>query len=85
MSEFLFSNLVAIRRALEHHNGHCPVPAKAILLHPTDHGLLDQHRLWGVPVRSDDRVPLRRVRVDCGGSAWLAEEWLAQTGAEPGS
>jgi len=81
VSGFLLKNLFALRRALDHHNAHCPVPAQSILLNPMDHGLLGQVRLWGVPVRADARVPVKRVRIDCDGSAWLAEDWLA--GSEP--
>lgn len=78
MSGFEVRNLAAIRHALDHHNKTCPVPATAILLHPTDHGLLGWDDLWGLPVLPDERVPVRRIRIDCGGSAWNAEAELAE-------
>lgn len=76
MGEFEIANLAAIRAALDHHNGECPVPARAILLHPYDHGLMGWDELWGLPVLPDDRVPVKRVRIDCGGSAWTLDEEL---------
>lgn len=78
MNRFAASNLFALRRALEHHNADCPRPAAAILLNPVDHALLGFHRLWGVPVLADDRIPVKRIRIDCDGSAWLAEEELQE-------
>ena len=77
MSEFQRRNVIAIRQALDKHNCDCPVPARAILLNPTDHGLLGWDLLWGVPVLPDDRVPVKRVRIACDGSAWELEKELA--------
>lgn len=62
--------------ALDHHNGDCPVPASAILLNPVDHGLLGIGRLWGLRVLPDDRVPPKRCRIQCEGSAWGIENEL---------
>jgi hypothetical protein len=69
-------NLQAIRAALDHHNGDCPVPARAILLHPVDHGLLGWSELWGLPVLADQRVRIKHVRIDCEGAAWDVETEL---------
>lgn len=76
MSEFRYKNIRAIRLALDHHNATCPVPAAAILLNPTDHGLLGVIRLWDVEIRPDERVPVKRIRILCGGSSWLVEDEL---------
>jgi hypothetical protein len=78
VTEFEAKNLAAIRRALDHHNKTCPVPASAILLNPVDHALLEWTELWGIPVLADERVPVKRVRIACDGSAWTAEEELEQ-------
>jgi hypothetical protein len=75
-TNFELANLAAIRRALDHHNQTCVVPATAILLNPTDHGLLGWNELWGLSVLPDDRVPVKRVRIECGGSAWGIEDQL---------
>lgn len=78
MTRFEAANLAAIRGALDKHNTDCPVPARAILLNPIDHGLLGWFELWGLPVVADDRVPTKRVRIDCDGSAWGIEAELAE-------
>lgn len=78
------SNLIAIRRALDHHNSNCPVPARAILLNPADHERLDIASLWGLPVEADDRVPHKRCRIVCDGSAWGLEDELLEYLQEPG-
>jgi hypothetical protein len=75
-SRFEFLNVHGLRRSLDRHNHTCPVPARAILLNPVDHELLGFDELWGLPVLADERVPVKRGRVDCEGSAWLAEEEL---------
>ena len=77
MSEFETKNLAAIRQALDAHNNSCPVPAKAILLNPVDHELMGWDELWGLPVLADDRVPTKRVRIDCDGSAFGIEDEVA--------
>jgi hypothetical protein len=77
MSEFRRRNLAATRQALDHHNSDCPEPARAILLSPTDHGLLGWDLLWGVPVLADERVPIKKIRIACNGSAWGIEAELA--------
>lgn len=76
MSDFLLRNLPVIRAAVDDHNGNCPVPARAILLHPTDQEKLGVSDLWGLAVCPDDRVRLGYFRIDCEGSAWLAEDEL---------
>ncbi|MFM8561740.1 MAG: hypothetical protein ACKOH7_03330 [Solirubrobacterales bacterium] len=78
MSDFESRNLAAIRAALDEHNGSCPVPANAILLNPVDHGLMGWDELWGLPVLADDRVPTKRVRIQCDGSAFGIEEEVAE-------
>lgn len=70
-------NIAAIRAALDRHNTDCPVPAAAILLHPSDHQAFEIRNLWGLPVKADPRVGLRRCRIACPGSAWEIEEELA--------
>lgn len=76
ITRFLVVNVVALRKALDDHNETCPVPARAFLLHPVDRGLLPWDALWGVPIHADDRVPVKRFRLDCGASAWRIEEAL---------
>lgn len=78
MSQFEAKNLAAIKAALDDHNADCPVPANSILLNPVDHELLGWDELWGLPVLPDDRVPTRRVRIDCDGSAFGFEDEVAE-------
>ncbi len=74
MSKFESKNLGAIRAALDQHNDSCPVAANAILLNPVDHDLIGWDELWGLPVLPDDRVPPKRVRIQCDGSAYGIED-----------
>ncbi len=74
VSKFESKNLAAIRAALDQHNDSCPVAANAILLNPVDHELIGWDELWGLPVISDERVPTKRVRIQCDGSAFGIEE-----------
>lgn len=83
MSGFESKNLAAIRAALDHHNADCPVPANAILLNPVDHELMGWDELWGLPVLADERVPTKRVRIRCDGSAFGIEEQIAEAVARP--
>lgn len=82
MSQFAAKNLAAIKAALEQHDANCPVPASAILLNPVDHALIDFDELWGLPVLADDRVPVKRVRIQCDGSAFGIEDELAEAVAQ---
>lgn len=77
VSQFAAKNLAAIKAALDQHNASCPVPANAILLNPVDHALIDFEELWGLPVLADDRVPVKRVRIQCDGSAFGIEDEVA--------
>ena len=77
MSRFESKNLAAIRAALDQHNDSCPVPANAILLNPVDHELIGWDELWGLPVLADERVPTKRVRIQCDGSAFGIEDEVA--------
>jgi hypothetical protein len=77
VSSFTAKNLGAIKAALDQHNASCPVPANAILLNPVDHALIDFEELWGLPVLADDRVPTKRVRIQCDGSAFGIEDEVA--------
>jgi hypothetical protein len=77
VSRFESKNLAAIRAALDHHNDSCPVPANAILLNPVDHELIGWDELWGLPVLADERVPTKRVRIQCDGSAFGIEDEVA--------
>lgn len=70
-------NLIQIRVGLDRHNGSCPAPARAILLNPVDHQLMGFNNLWKVPVLPDESVPVKRVQIDCEGSAERIEEELA--------
>lgn len=81
---FQVLNLMAMRQALDQHNARCPEPARAFLLNPTDHGLLDWEMLWGIPVLADPRVPVKRFRIDCPGSAANIEGELAEYLGEVG-
>ena len=76
MSEFLRKNIPVIRAGVDSHNRTCPVPARAILLHPSEHAKLGVLSLWDLDVIADQRVPLGRFRVDCDGSAWGVEDEL---------
>ncbi len=78
MSKFESKNLAAIRAALDQHNESCPVAANAILLNPVDHELIGWDELWGLPVLSDERVPTKRVRIQCDGSAFGIEEEVTE-------
>jgi hypothetical protein len=77
-SRFDALNLIALRIALDRHNARCPIPARAILLNPVDHGLMGWDRLWGLPVLGDQRVDVKRIRIDCDGSAASVDEELAE-------
>jgi hypothetical protein len=77
VSGFESKNLAAIRAALDQHNATCPVAANAILLNPVDHGLIGWDELWGLPVLADERVPTKRVRIQCDGSAFGIEDQVA--------
>ena len=70
--------LAFIRAGLDHHNGTCPMPAKAILLNPANHELFGWDELWGIPVLPDGRVAPKRFRIDCDGSAFGIEDELAE-------
>ncbi len=83
MSGFESKNLAAIRAALDHHNADCPVPANAILLNPVDHELMGWDELWGLPVLADERVPTKRVRIQCDGSAFGIEDEVADAVSSP--
>jgi hypothetical protein len=74
--------LAFIKTGLDHHNGSCPMPAKAILLNPGNHELFGWDELWGVPVLPDERVAPRRFRIDCDGSAFGIESELEQVVAD---
>lgn len=74
--DFLEKNVRKIQEGVQHHNRTCGVPARAILLHPEEHAKLGVDELWGLTVCADERVRLGHFRVDCEGSAWLAEEEL---------
>jgi hypothetical protein len=77
MSYFEVQNLIKIRVGIDRHNEACPETAKAILLNPVDHRLLGFSSLWGIAVLADSSVPVKRVRIDCDGSAVRIEEELA--------
>jgi hypothetical protein len=77
VSQFTAKNLAAIKAALDHHNVDCPLPPNAILLNPVDHELMGFDELWGLPVLPDERVPTKRVRIQCDGSAFGIEDEVA--------
>ena len=74
--DFLNKNIRKIQAGVEHHNRTCGVPARAILMHPTEHAKLGVEKLWGLPICADERVRLGRFRIDCEGSAWRVEDEL---------
>jgi hypothetical protein len=74
--DFLTKNIHTIQVGIQHHNRTCVVPARAILLHPTEHAKLGVQELWGLAVCADERVRLGRFRIDCEGSAWRVEDEL---------
>ncbi len=74
--DFLSKNIRTIRAGIQDHNRKCPVPACAILLHPTEHEKLDVNELWGLPVDADKRVRLGYFMIKCEGSAWRVEDEL---------
>src|SRR2546430_5314752 len=55
---------------------------RSILLNPVDHELMGWDELWGLPVLPDDRVPTKRVRIDCDGSAHGIEDEVAEAIAQ---
>ena len=67
-----------IRAGLDHHAKTCPLAPKAILLNPGNHDLFGWDELWGIPVLADERVPPKRFRIDCDGSAFGLEEEVAE-------
>ncbi|HEX7060050.1 MAG TPA: hypothetical protein VF176_09390 [Solirubrobacterales bacterium] len=77
-TRFEVLNLIAMRIALDRHNAQCPLPARGIHLNPVDRGLLDWGSLWGLPVLPDTRVAMKRVRIDCEGSADNVDEELEE-------
>lgn len=81
-TKFEIRNLIALRIALDRHNAACPIKARAILLYPIDHALLRWDTLWGLPVIADERIRVKRIRIDCDGSAATADEELAELIAE---
>lgn len=74
--DFLSKNIGKIQAGVQHHNRTCGVPARAILMHPTEHAKLGVEKLWGLPICADKRVRLGRFRIDCEGSAWRVEDEL---------
>lgn len=74
--DFLSKNIRKIQAGVQHHNRTCGVPARAILMHPTEHAKLGVEKLWGLPICADERVRLGRFRIDCEGSAWRFEDEL---------
>jgi hypothetical protein len=74
--DFLSKNIRKIQAGVQHHNRTCGVPARAILMHPTEHAKLGVEELWGLPICADGRVRLGRFRIDCEGSAWDVENEL---------
>lgn len=74
--DFLSKNVRKIQAGVQHHNRTCGVPARAILMHPTEHAKLGVEELWGLPICADERVRLGRFRIDCEGSAWGVENEL---------
>ena len=74
--DFLSKNIRKIQAGVQHHNRTCRVPAKAILMHPTEHVKLGVEKLWGLPICADERVRLGRFRIDGEGSAWRVEDEL---------
>lgn len=76
MTEFLDKNVAIFRHALDDHNRRCPVDATAFLLYPDDFAQIGMTSLWGLPIKSDDRVRPNHVRVQCDGSAWGIEDEL---------
>lgn len=75
--DFLCKNIRTIQAGVQKHNVTCGMPARAILLHPTEHAKLGVTELWGLAVLADDRVRLGFFQVDCEGSAWEIEKELA--------
>ena len=74
--DFLSKNIRKIQAGVQHHNRTCGVPARAILMHPTEHAKLGVEKLWGLSICADERVRLGRFRIDCEGSAWRVEDEL---------
>ena len=83
MTEFLEKHVSTIRAGVDDHNGRCCVPARAILLHPTEHEKLGVSKLWGLDVTSDERQRSGYFRVACEGSAWRVEDEILAFIATP--
>jgi hypothetical protein len=77
MTDFLRKNIKTIRAGVEDHNETCKIPARAILLNPTEHERLGVTEVWGIPVYADERQRRGFFRVECEGSAWQIENELA--------
>ena len=60
-------SVLNIRAAIEQHAERCGRDPKAILLNPANFDLLGLIEVLGLPVLPDDRVPVMRVRIHCGG------------------
>ena len=70
VSQFEAKNLAAIKAALDQHNAEWPRPGE---LDPAQPGSTTTSSGWesscaGLPVLADERVPTKRVRIDCD---WL--------------
>jgi hypothetical protein len=67
-----------LQMVLSHHGLTCPLPTKAILLHPSvlEHAGFDA--VDGVPVRGADHVPEKAAHIDCDGSTLRIDEELAE-------
>ena len=74
--DFLSKHIRKIQAGVQHHNRTCGMPARAILMHPTEQVKLGVEKLWGLPICADERVRLGRFRIDCEGSAWRVEDEL---------
>ncbi|MFY9489117.1 MAG: hypothetical protein WAP35_10560 [Solirubrobacterales bacterium] len=67
-----------IVKGLAHHDGSCPMPAKAILLNPGNYELFGWDEIQGVSVVPDDGVAPERFRIQCDGSASGIEDALEE-------
>lgn len=64
-TDFLQSNVLRMRSALDHHNETCPHAPIAFRLHPYDLGVLPFGHLWGVALVGDETVSVKAFRIEC--------------------
>lgn len=63
------SNLEAISRAIDQHNGSCPFPAAEVRMNPFEVERLGWEEIRGLPVTGDPEIGTGRFRIVCSRDA----------------